>query len=121
VSFSITLFHDNLPEIEDELAKVHIFRVLQEALNNASKYSECKQVSIQLIGEEENLIFSVEDDGKGFDIDAVAENESNGMKNMQYRAELLGTDLEIESQEGKGTFISLKIPLFKLSYADSTN
>lgn len=83
---------------------LNIFRIMQEATNNAFKYADASQIKIQILKEGSKLKFTIEDDGKGF-----IENESevgNGLLNMRKRASELGSELIILSEEGVGTSIS---------------
>jgi signal transduction histidine kinase len=85
---------------------MNIYRIIQEALNNALKYAEAEKIEISIDKIDSTLYFKVSDNGKGFDLKTVA--LSNGLHNMRKRANEMGADLEINSQIGLGTFLSLK-------------
>jgi signal transduction histidine kinase len=102
------IINDNLPK-EYTLSSVegmNIYRIIQEALNNALKYAEAEKIEISVNKIDSALYFKVIDDGKGFDLDSAV--LSNGLHNMRKRANEMGADLEIKSQVNHGTFVSLK-------------
>lgn len=91
----------------NEMATTHLFRIIQEAVNNAIKHSQCLSIHVMLSANEQDRVhFSITDDGIGFNVDAM--QNGNGLTNMRYRiGELKGT-LSIESKSGqtviKGSF-----------------
>jgi two-component system sensor histidine kinase DegS len=88
-------------------AKAPILRVVQEALQNVRKHSAASEVRISL--EQEHLI--IVDNGRGFDVMRLASASRNfGLQFMRERAELMGSSLQIESRQGEGTRILLRIP-----------
>jgi signal transduction histidine kinase len=92
-----------------------VFNILAEALNNARKHAEASRVWVRLAVEDDLFLAEVIDNGRGFDVDAVEENYeklgSMGLLNLREQAERLGGTLKIESVLGRGTRISLLIPL----------
>ena len=98
------------PEVETT-----VYRIVQEALTNAARYSGCHHISVLLQVREGMLSVIVEDDGRGFDVDEVLSRKvgrtSLGLYGMIERAQLLGGQLDIESQPGGGTTIYVRIPL----------
>jgi signal transduction histidine kinase len=89
-------------EVEEAL-----YRIAQEALNNALKHAQCSTVTVTLrLGEQIEL--EVTDDGDGFDID-VLDGAGIGLSSMRERAETLGGALNIHSAPGKGTTINVTI------------
>jgi signal transduction histidine kinase len=86
-----------------------IYLIFKEALNNAAKYSEAKNIGIQLVKEGHFFRMQVADNGKGFN--AAGNHSGNGIKNLYLRAHHLKAQVSIESQSGKGTLIEVKIPL----------
>ncbi len=89
--------------------------MVQEALTNAAKYANCRHISIVLQVRNRVLSVIVEDDGQGFDIGRVLKagpgSTHLGLYGMRERAELMGGTLEIESREGSGTTVYLRVPL----------
>ena len=99
-----------------------IFSIVQEAVNNAQKHADARNVWIRLQEQDGYLIVSIEDDGKGFDVDSVLSSydmgDSLGLLNMRERAELIDGELTIKSgpQRGKpGTLVQLRVVLPDLS------
>ncbi|MEO6050083.1 MAG: CHASE3 domain-containing protein [Pyrinomonadaceae bacterium] len=89
---------------------INLYRIVQEALNNVSKYAEAKNVSILLEKRGTDISLIIEDDGRGFDLDHEQADKSGlGLIGMSERAALLEGTLEIESS-GTGTTIFMRIP-----------
>lgn len=88
-----------------------IFRILQEIVSNAIKHGEAKLITIQLITHDGELVLLVEDNGKGFDSSKVNEANGIGLKNLYSRVEYLNGTIDFDSFEGKGTTVSVNIPL----------
>ena len=107
-------------DIMDKKIKINVYRVIQEALNNALKHANCTNISVQLNREKKDLLITVEDDGKGFDFDHFIADKQNfthrGVSNIIDRVKLLEGELDIESSENNGTLISIRVPLKQSSY-----
>ena len=88
-----------------------LFRVAQEALHNAVKYSGTNQFNVQLLGMEDCVQLVVSDAGVGFDVEAAKRNRGLGLVSMQERVHLVHGTLSVESQAGKGTKILAVVPL----------
>ncbi len=91
-----------------------LYRVAQEALKNASKHAQARIVKIRLWRLESCAACSVEDDGIGFDYDAVSSGKvprGLGLLGIQERLQVLGGNCEIESAPGQGTKLNVRIPL----------
>lgn len=86
----------------NEMATTHLFRMIQEAVNNSLKYAQCSRIEVNLNGAEDGKVnFAVTDNGVGFDTSLAA--DGNGLKNMQHRiAELKGV-MNVESRPGETT------------------
>lgn len=94
----------------------NIFRIIQEAINNAIKYSGATTITVELRQSENDLIITVKDDGKGFDIKLVEARNMNidsgrGFFNMYERTEYINGTLNIHSQPGNGTTVTLTVPV----------
>jgi two-component system sensor histidine kinase UhpB len=91
------------------------FRVAQEALTNAARHAQAKKIAVHLRITGEHLELAVQDDGCGFDQEAVrhrpADRSSLGLISMKERAALAGGSLNIQSTIGKGTTVLAKFPL----------
>lgn len=88
-----------------------IFRVYQEALTNITRYAEAKQVNTSLAIMNDYLQLIVEDDGKGFDTEMAKQKNSFGILGMKERVLSVKGDFELSSTPGKGTRISVGIPI----------
>jgi PAS domain S-box-containing protein len=101
------------PEAGKELrpeAAVALFRIAQEALNNAAKHSCAKRITVQLEETDGELVLCVTDDGRGFDV-AQAPRGRWGMTTMRERAEAAGGRLAVDSSLGTGTTVRAAVPL----------
>ena len=92
-----------------------MYRVVQEGLTNALKYAEAKEIFINLIGRDRRVVLTVEDNGVGFDYDAVTKRKGGhktlGLTIMRERVSLVGGEFHIDSAPGRGTVISAEIPM----------
>ena len=92
-----------------------IYRIVQEALNNAIKHAAAQNISIILENRGDRILVIVEDDGVGFDVDALlktpTKNRRFGLLGMQERVALVGGTLNIESTPGVGTTVLVHIDL----------
>jgi signal transduction histidine kinase len=94
-----------------EAIETCLYRITQEALHNAVKYSKSPSIKIQLSDNETFVSLSIMDKGEGFDVKSVQKSlRGSGLKNMQARAELLNGSFKIQSKIGKGTTIKIEIP-----------
>ncbi len=87
-------------------AKIAIYRIAQEALNNVSKHSSAQQAVVSLECSPEKVELSIIDNGKGFDT-VAASSKSLGMGIIKERAAEIGASLSIQSQVGHGTSITV--------------
>ncbi|MGI8467661.1 MAG: ATP-binding protein, partial [Pyrinomonadaceae bacterium] len=90
--------------------KTTIFRILQECLTNIARHSGASRAQIKLQDEGSRIIFQVEDNGRGFDEQALSNPHSFGILGMRERARLLGGTVEISRVESGGTRVSVSIP-----------
>ncbi|HEX5692334.1 MAG TPA: GAF domain-containing sensor histidine kinase [Roseiflexaceae bacterium] len=92
-----------------------IFIIIQEAVNNARKHARAPEVVIYLYQDEDHLVASVRDRGRGFNVAAVEASYTTrgslGLLNMRERAELIGGECRMRSAEGEGTTVELRVPL----------
>jgi signal transduction histidine kinase len=85
-----------------------VYRLVQEALNNAAKHSGAAVVRIEAVWRGEELRVAVEDDGNGFDPAAV--NSGRGLDGMRERVELIGGRLDLSSEAARGTRVVATVP-----------
>jgi len=95
--------------------EIAVYRVVQEALTNVRKHANATKVSLRLQFQVDRLWVEVYDNGKGFDLtqtpDSAAPRLHMGLLGMKQRAETLGGDIRIKTDEGKGTAIILNLPI----------
>lgn len=89
------------------LEGVNLYRTIQEAVNNAIKYADATEVSVQVKPNENGITIEISDNGKGFDIDTI--DLGNGIVNMQKRIEEIGGVFKIKSELDKGTQITISL------------
>lgn len=107
---TISFTHDDVPSPLEPEVMLCLFRVVQESLQNAIKYSNARTVSVHLNRGPDGLTVSVEDDGSGFEVDE-AWTKGLGLASMAERVDALGGALEIRSGPGLGTRVTATIPL----------
>ena len=83
---------------------------MQEIVNNIIKHSQATTVNIQIIRHENELTLMVEDNGIGFDINKI-KGEGIGLQNIRSRVAYLDGTVNIDSQTGKGTTVSIEVPI----------
>lgn len=95
--------------------KLIIFRIVQEALNNIIKHARAKSIAVNLSYLSDILILDIQDDGSGFEIGEVFNQEASpkgiGMHNMYYRASMIGAKFTIQSNQIEGTLAQLVLPI----------
>lgn len=97
-----------MPEL-DETRTLNLYRLIQEALTNVVKHSGADSASVACHSEDGRLILSVRDNGKGF---SLKENRHGiGLSSMRERAGMLGGNVRIDSEQGKGTSVVVEVPL----------
>lgn len=95
----------------DRNAAMHLFRIAQEALNNAVKHARAASIVVRFEQEGAELRLSVADDGIGLPLDAGTKPQSMGQRIMRNRAAVIGGRLEIRSRDSGGTLVSCVLPL----------
>jgi signal transduction histidine kinase len=93
-----------------------IYRTVQELMANALKHADGTEINVQLLQNEDDLTIMIEDDGKGFDVENPAILKRFGLKNARSRVESLNGQFLIDSVAGRGTIITITIPLKDLNY-----
>ncbi len=86
-----------------------VYRLVQEALTNISKYAKATEVLVRVASEDGQVNVSVRDNGIGFDVD-VPRSSAHGLLGMRYRLETEGGTLELKSGVGRGTVIQARLP-----------
>ena len=89
----------------------NVYRIVQEAMNNTKKHSETTQVRLDLVQDDNYLLVTIADFGKGFDKHKSNLYHSHGLNNMKQRTKQISGNLTIEGEPNKGTKIHISIPL----------
>ena len=111
----IRFFSSKVPDRFEKEKELAIYRIAQEALNNIVKHAQASRVFVNLIGREDRILLSIEDDGIGFDLGEAMEIANGkgplGLLIMRERVVQLRGEFNIESDIGKGTHIMIEIPI----------
>jgi signal transduction histidine kinase len=88
-----------------------LFRIVQEAMNNAIKHSRANTIEIQIDYQAEHFMLTIIDNGVGFEVHNTSPIATGlGLKSMQNRAHLIGAQINIQSLPGDGTNIKIELP-----------
>lgn len=86
---------------------MNIYRIIQEAINNAIKYAETSKIEVLIKKKNTEIEISITDVGKGFNIEEIT--LGNGLNNIKKRAQYIGANVIIDSEKGRGTSVVLKV------------
>lgn len=121
MSAQMHLLAEDLPFTLVDQATNNIFSVVQESINNIRKHAKAENVWLRIWVEGQTLYVEVEDDGRGFNLNATQQNYDDrgsfGLLNMHERMEMIGGKLNIQSPSpstGLGTLIQARVPLPKV-------
>ena len=103
--------HSNVPRTLPKEISLCLFRVLQEALQNAIKHSGAREFEVELVGRPDALELTVTDAGVGFDEQEALNLRGLGLISMRERMQLVGGEFVIQSKPGHGTIIRARVPL----------
>ena len=114
----------NLPETDPRfppLIEITSYRVIQEALNNIARHAGALRIEITLVIEQDSLKLRIQDDGRGFDLEAMRQRvqagSSLGLLGMEERVQLAGGQFSLQSEPGKGTTVEIQFALKDLPVA----
>ena len=107
---AIAFTHDNVPATLPPDLTLCLFRVVQEALQNALKYSRAHDVSVNLSGGADGLALTIVDDGVGFEVQG-AWGAGLGLISMSERLQAVGGTIDIRSRPGAGTRLEVTVPV----------
>lgn len=112
---TVILEMEDIDHLFEREAQINLYRILQESLTNISKHSGADNIAVEVKKDRGHIMFSVRDDGKGFDIKRVMNRKFNekgvGLTAMKERMHMLDGSLEVESLPGKGTTITFSVPI----------
>ena len=100
---------DTATLIDDTATAAQLFRIIREAVNNATKHARASRITIEAQNGSDSLVFSIRDDGVGLPTDPES-SDGMGLRIMQYRAGVIGAVLSIGPADGGGTLVTCAIP-----------
>lgn len=95
----------------DQFQKINLYRIAQEALNNAIKHSDARNITVEVSDGNGMLTMTIRDDGRGVDMAAL--QRVNGMNNMKDRAEIIGGKFVIEGDPHRGTVVTVEASIHR--------
>ncbi|MGB0578845.1 MAG: ATP-binding protein [Limisphaerales bacterium] len=95
----------------DSNVEVGVFRIVQETLTNIMRHAGVDHARVTLWIEEDNCRVQVSDEGQGFDVDERLRGGTAGLSGMRERVDLMGGMLDVDSRVGKGTCLTVDVPL----------
>lgn len=111
IEFSVSGIEQSL----DDQKSIVLFRIFQENLNNILKHSKAKNVQVSLTYLDDKFIMKITDDGIGFNVNEKKNSSSSaagvGLKSIFNRAKLIGADIDMQSEVGHGTIVTIQLPL----------
>lgn len=96
--------------VADAVATYHLYRIAQEATNNAVKHAAAPRIEMALTRDEGQLVLRIRDEGQGMTADAIPAR-GMGLQTMRYRASLIGASLRIHSVQDAGTVVTCILPV----------
>jgi signal transduction histidine kinase len=107
--YELELSLHEIPQHLDRKKQVMLFYIFQEAVNNINTHARAKRISVRLQYEEANLLLQIRDDGIGMETgsDSI---KGAGLINMKNHAEMIGANLSIITDMGKGTEVTITVP-----------
>jgi signal transduction histidine kinase/ligand-binding sensor domain-containing protein len=106
---------DTIDNLLPPAHEIHLFRIVQEALNNILKHSEAASASVSITRESASLHLSVSDNGRGFDAAKDTPRRGIGLKDIEQRVSLIGGHMTIDSRPGNGTILTVIVPVSEKS------
>lgn len=98
--------------VYSSVVKINIYRILQELLQNVTKYADAQKCTVTIFEHEKQLVVEVHDNGIGFDVNSLS--KGIGLKNIRERAKSIDSEIEIKSIINEGTTIKLKVKIGSL-------
>jgi signal transduction histidine kinase len=113
----ININHE-IDDVDGKISKeseAHIYRIVQEIMNNAIRHSDASEINISLKNKNDNLIIMINDNGKGFNINNYESHESVsggfGIIGIKERIRIIGAEIKIESNLGIGSRFEILLPI----------
>jgi signal transduction histidine kinase len=106
-----TFKYDKPITMSDNEAAVHLYRIVQEAVTNAIKHGRTKNIEIRLQCDDDNVVMTIENDGRDFPKEYEARGTGMGLQIMDHRVDLIGGTLNIRKGPKGGTIVGCTFPL----------
>jgi len=110
-SFRVDFQQMNMNGRMESSTELMIYRVIQELINNIIKHADAKNVLVQLVQTHDQLTITVEDDGKGFNVEDAIKKNGIGMANLRSRIDFLGGKMNFDSSAESGTSVYIELNL----------
>lgn len=110
-ALQVHLYTEGLDERLDSNTETVFYRVIQECVNNVIKHAAATTLDISVIRDKDGISATIEDNGKGFDTNDKEKFEGIGLKNILTRVEFLKGTAEFDSAPGRGTAVSIHVPV----------
>jgi two-component system NarL family sensor kinase len=110
-SLKIVYQESGMEERLDASTEIMLYRIVQELLNNIIKHANARNAIVQFIRDENRLSVTVEDDGKGFDVNSIETDKHTGIENIKTRVAYLNGNIQVESTRDVGTTVMMDFPL----------
>jgi two-component system sensor histidine kinase DegS len=111
----VRLISTGMEQRFESYIEIMVFRAIQELLNNIALHSLATEVILQVDSSIDGLRVSLEDNGKGFDIEKAQEKGGMGLKLIRERVQMLGGTMEVHSTTGHGSHVLFQIPAINAS------
>ncbi|MEO8208991.1 MAG: sensor histidine kinase, partial [bacterium] len=106
-----TFEEDIIDKLFSEENEIHLYRIIQEAINNIIKHSSATEALIKISRTDENVFITISDNGKGFVKRNAMRKNSMGLSGISERVRLLGGSFEIDSEGSGGTVLRIILPV----------
>ncbi len=106
----VNVYAEGLNERLPSNIETVLYRVVQECVNNTIKHAQANTLDLSLIKDEDGISITIEDNGKGFDLNTLKKKDGIGIQNLQTRIGYLNGTIEWDTAPDKGTVVSIHIP-----------
>jgi PAS domain S-box-containing protein len=107
----IDFTRDGVPRTLSKDISLSLYRVMQEALQNAIKHSGAQRLTVELIGDPGGIRLAVSDDGVGFDPQSIDKRHGLGLISMRERMRMVRGEFSVRSEPGHGATVTCRVPL----------
>ena len=98
----------------DRKNELTIYRIIQELINNTIKHAQASEILVQMIGNQELLSITIEDNGTGFDAGNLTSKSGIGISNILSRVQYLGGEIKFQSTKDSGSSVYIQLPVEQL-------